>query len=125
MQFVAITLPKVNPFHFSRELSVGMRTSVFCGVIQGDPPFNFLWYKDGEKIQENTYLNVKSFDDFTSSLTVTNLGPEHNGNYTCRVTNAAGFDEQSDVLSMKGNLITVFYVYYFFYVLYFCLSITF
>lgn len=100
-----MTLPKVNTFHFSRELTVGMRTAVFCTVIKGDPPFTFVWLKDGEKLQDSKHLNIKSIDDFTSSLTVTNLGPEHNGNYTCRVSNAAGYDERSDVLSMKGNLL--------------------
>lgn len=97
----------MNPFHFSRELRVGMRTAVFCAVIEGDPPFTFAWLKDGERLQENQQLNVKNLDDFTSSLTITNLGPEHNGNYTCRVTNSAGYDERSDILSMKGNVVIV------------------
>lgn len=81
-----------------------MRTAVFCVVVEGDPPFTFLWFKDNERLQENNHMNIKLFDDFTSSLTITNLGPEHNGNYTCRVTNSAGYDEQVDVLSMKGNV---------------------
>ena len=113
--FTASTLPKVNSFHFSRELTLGMRTAVFCTVIKGDPPFTFLWFKDGKALQENHHLNMKSIDDFTSSLTITNLGPEHNGNYTCRVSNAAGHDEQSDVLSMKGNLKTVSTICFYFY----------
>lgn len=105
MEFIAVTLPKVNPFHFSRELRVGMRTAVFCAVIEGDTPFTFAWLKDGERLQENKHLNIKNIDDFTSSLTITNLGPEHNGNYTCSVSNTAGYDEKSDSLSMKGKLL--------------------
>lgn len=82
-----------------------MRTAVFCVVVKGDPPFTFLWLKDNERLQENKHINIKLFDDFTSSLTITNLGPEHNGNYTCRVTNSAGYDEQVDTLSMKGSIL--------------------
>lgn len=104
MSFVAITAPKVKPFHFSGEHRIGMRAAVFCVAIEGDPPFTFLWLKDSERVQESKHLNVKLIDDFTSSLSISNLGPEHNGNYTCRVTNTAGYDEQVDVLSMKGNI---------------------
>lgn len=80
-----------------------MRAAVFCVAIEGDPPFTFLWLKDNERVQESKHLNIKLIDDFTSSLSISNLGPEHNGNYTCRVTNTAGYNEQMDVLSMKGN----------------------
>lgn len=97
-----MTAPKVKPFHFSGEHRTGMRTAVFCTVVEGDPPFTFLWLKDNERVQESKHMNVKLIDDFTSSLTITNLGPEHNGNYTCRVTNSAGYNEQMSVLSMKG-----------------------
>lgn len=96
--------PKVQPFHFSGEPKIGMRTAVFCVVIEGDPTFEFTWLKDNKKIHENPNLIVKTIDDFTSSLTITNLGSEHNGNYTCRVSNSVGYDQQSDVLSMKGKI---------------------
>lgn len=81
-----------------------MRTVVLCAVIDGDAPFTFTWLKNGNKIREGKDLNVRSVDDFTSTLILTNLGPEHNGNYSCRVSNAAGSDEQSDTLNMRGNV---------------------
>lgn len=98
-------VPIVKPFHFSGELRSGMRTVVLCAVIDGDAPFTFTWRKNGNKIKEGKDLNVRSVDDFTSTLILTNLGPEHNGNYSCRVSNAAGSDEQSNTLNMRGNVI--------------------
>ncbi|XP_054724902.1 cell adhesion molecule DSCAM-like [Uloborus diversus] len=97
----ALKAPKIKPFNFAGELSVGMRISIFCNVLDGDPPFNFQWFKDS---QEEKDSNIKLFDEFTSTLIITNLGAQHNGNYTCKVSNAAGMDEKSDVLSMKGAM---------------------
>lgn len=85
------------------EHRTGMRTAVLCIVSDGDPPFTFVWFKNGVKVQENKDVNIRPMDDFTSTLVLTNLGPDHNGNYTCRVSNAAGSDEKSDKLNMKGN----------------------
>lgn len=79
-----------------------MRTAVICSVIAGDPPFQFTWFKDGIALQENDRVSFKTHD-FMSTLVVSNLGPENNGNYTCSVTNIAGRDGKSSVLNMKGE----------------------
>lgn len=95
--------PKIKPFHFSSDLESGMRAAVMCAVISGDPPFMFSWYKDGVALKEQTSISIKNIDEFTSNLAITKLGPESNGNYTCKVTNANGVDEKFDILSMKGK----------------------
>lgn len=102
MLFSATKTPKINPFHFSEELGTGMRVVVICSVIDGDPPFNFIWYKDGIVLQENNQVSFK-YHEVMSTLMISNLGPESNGNYTCKVTNDGGMDEKFDVLSMKGE----------------------
>ncbi|XP_054724901.1 titin-like [Uloborus diversus] len=97
----ALKAPKIKDFHFSGQLSAGMRTVVLCAVIDGDPPFTFSWFKDAKQLQESKDVTLKALDEFTSTLIVTNLGPDHNGNYTCKVTNPAGIDQHSDILSMR------------------------
>ncbi|GFX61414.1 titin [Trichonephila clavipes] len=50
--------PTIKPFHFSGELREGLRTMVMCGIIDGDRPFEFKWFKDGEPLSriKTTFL---------------------------------------------------------------------
>ncbi|GBM32187.1 Titin [Araneus ventricosus] len=100
-----VGVPKISPFHFPGELDVGMRTSVLCAVIYGDPPFAFVWYKDGQTLSETRSVSIKIIDDFTSNLVVSKVDAESNGNYTCKASNSKGFDEKSALLSVKGKYI--------------------
>ncbi|GIY15765.1 titin [Caerostris darwini] len=97
------TKPEINPFHFGRTLKIGERVSVTCAVRVGQSPFTFLWLKDGSAIQEMEAITIRNIDEFNSNLAITRLGPEHNGNYTCRVSNRKGSSEQSDVLTMMES----------------------
>ncbi|GFY49767.1 titin [Trichonephila inaurata madagascariensis] len=100
-----VNSPQIKPFSFSGELREGLRTNVMCSVIDGDPPFDFQWFKDNRPLlQEKGQYSVQPFDEFTAILTIKNLDSSSNGNYSCRVTNAAGSDQKSGVLSMKGGL---------------------
>ncbi|GFT08356.1 titin [Nephila pilipes] len=100
--------PKITPFHFPGELTVGMRTSVLCAVIYGHPPFDFTWLKDGHKLSEARSTSVKNIDDFTSNLVISKVDADSNGNYTCRASNSKGLDEKSALLSVKGKCISIF-----------------
>ncbi|GFR28233.1 titin [Trichonephila clavata] len=95
--------PQIKPFHFSGDLRIGLRTGVSCIVEEGDPPFDFKWLKDGLNLQETSGLTIKLVDEFSSMLFIKSLGAESNGNYTCKVSNSAGWDEKSDILNMKGE----------------------
>ncbi|GIY15761.1 titin [Caerostris darwini] len=94
-------IPKISPFHFPGELDIGMRTSIVCAVIYGDPPFDFSWSKDGQILAEKRSVSTKNIDDFTSNLVISKVDADSNGNYTCRATNSKGFDEKSAVLSVN------------------------
>lgn len=95
--------PEIKQFHFSGSLKSGKRSSVMCTVVDGDPPFKFSWLKDGKEITEGNSVTIRQIDDYASTLVITNLGPDHNGNYTCRVSNAAGMDQHSDMLLMRSK----------------------
>lgn len=79
-----------------------MRASVQCSVMAGEPPFEFTWFKDGEKLESTRSFSIKKFDDFTLNLVISSVDANSNGNFTCRVSNAFGVDQKSAVLSIKG-----------------------
>lgn len=101
--FTAETRLEIKPFHFSGVLKSGKRTSVMCAVTDGDPPFKFTWLKDGKEISESGSYTVRNVDDYTSTLAITHLGPEHNGNYTCKVSNTFSANQHSDSLLMQSK----------------------
>ncbi|GFT08377.1 protein sidekick-2 [Nephila pilipes] len=93
-----VSKPEIQPFHFLSNLSSGKRTVLFCVVVEGDPPFAFTWLKDGVKIQDNQHVSTNEQNDFTSTLTINKLDANSNGNYSCKVSNSAGFDFKHDTL---------------------------
>lgn len=113
VEFPVAKRPEVNPFKFSGTLSSGKRVSVNCAVIDGDPPFVFEWYKDGVPLKSGSSYVIKVLDEFNSNLAILNLGPEDNGNYTCRVSNEHGKYEQWDALFMKGTIFKYFVMVFF------------
>lgn len=103
VSFVAVTKPDIGPIHFSKDLRIGKRTVLTCSIIDGTPPFRFSWLKDGQELRETDIYSIKIVDDFTSTLSISNLSAQSNGNYTCKVSNLAGSDAKHDILQMKGN----------------------
>ncbi|GFX61406.1 uncharacterized protein TNCV_823121 [Trichonephila clavipes] len=95
--------PKIGPFQFSGELDVGMRAIVVCAAMTGEPPFDFTWFKDDQKLIDTRGVSIKKFDDFTSNLVIAKVEADSNGNYTCKVSNSAGYDQKSAVLSVKDR----------------------
>lgn len=77
---------------------------MICAVTHGDPPFVFEWLKDGKDIALSKGTVIRKIDDYTSNLAITNLDGNHNGNYTCRVSNAGGMDQHSEMLLMKSKI---------------------
>ncbi|PRD20337.1 UNVERIFIED_CONTAM: Dscam2 [Trichonephila clavipes] len=99
--------PQIKTFHFSNVLQLGMRESVQCTVMSGDPPFEFSWLKDGQPLIDLRDVSIRKSDDFMSTLVITKVNADSNGNYTCRVSNSAGYDEKSAVLSAKGEWFSI------------------
>lgn len=73
----------------------------------------FVWLKDGVKVDANRRLQVKQISETASTLTIPEVGAEDIANYTCAVSNAAGSDsvtsqlvvtcESSDVILLPVN----------------------
>ncbi|GIY60808.1 titin [Caerostris extrusa] len=94
--------PKIKSFHFNRDLKIGMRESVNCAVVDGDPPFEIVWFKDGRPLVDGQGISIRKSDDYDSKLVISKVNADSNGNYTCKVSNSKGFDEKSAILSVKG-----------------------
>ncbi|XP_063920715.1 cell adhesion molecule Dscam2 isoform X4 [Zophobas morio] len=84
-----IVPPKVSPFYIEDTLHIGDRASLTCSVTKGDLPLTISWRKNGRNIQPVHMVSITQVDQFTSILVIEKLSSEHNGNYTCVVSNLA------------------------------------
>lgn len=108
-----------------------MRVQVMCTSAQGDQPFNITWYRDGKalktgeqmdtisskpmygnsnypprqqlQILDEKTIEINTIQSFSSILTIHNITSQHNGNYTCLISNPGGVVEYTAVLSVSGN----------------------
>ncbi|KAH7974624.1 hypothetical protein HPB49_017481 [Dermacentor silvarum] len=72
-------------------------------VVQAQGPFELTWRKDGLPVQPTATLTVASHKGGPlSALSIVDLAAEDSGNYTCVARNAAGSDEFSAYLAVKG-----------------------
>ncbi|XP_049276092.1 titin-like [Rhipicephalus sanguineus] len=93
--------PKIQPFSFPTNLVGRMKVIVYCAVLEGSEPLIFSWTKDGHKLVNKGRLHVKQLSETGSSLTITTVGAEDIGNYTCTVSNVAGYDSATSELLVK------------------------
>ena len=100
-----------------------MRVQTMCTSTQGDQPFNITWYRDSKALKsgeqadsaasytsnhhrhhfDERTIEINAIQSFSSILTIHNITSEHNGNYTCQISNPAGVVEYSVVLSVSGK----------------------
>ena len=83
----------------------GNRAQLLCGLARGDPPIRFAWLKDRLPVTSQTgsdVISVLEVDEYSSLLIIKSLRASHSGNYTCAAQNAAGRDERTATLTVKG-----------------------
>ncbi|CRK99030.1 CLUMA_CG011985, isoform A [Clunio marinus] len=112
--------PRITPFNFGDDIQEGMRVQTMCTSTQGDQPFNITWYRDSKALKSGTQTDLTSFgssyqrhhfdertieiniiQSFSSILTIHNITSQHNGNYTCQISNPAGVVDYTVVLSVS------------------------
>ncbi|KAI1298176.1 Down syndrome cell adhesion molecule-like protein Dscam2 [Halotydeus destructor] len=97
--------PKVSLSAFPDNLDEGMRTSVMCSVMSGDPPLTVTWLKDGQLIAatgQESQLRVIPISEFVSSLVINSLSSTHSGNYTCHALSPAGQSNVTAILNVRS-----------------------
>ncbi|KAL3180814.1 hypothetical protein MRX96_037234 [Rhipicephalus microplus] len=83
--------PSIAPFQFPKNLEVQQRISAMCTISVGERPLRFAWLKDGSALASGS-KNVRIVDNAEySTLHIDVLTLNSAGNYTCSVTNDAGY----------------------------------
>ncbi|CAL4103522.1 unnamed protein product, partial [Meganyctiphanes norvegica] len=93
--------PKLSPIIFHEDLSLGDRVSIQCAVLRGDTPLHISWSKDESQVEILQGVQVRSPDEFTSTLIIVHLTPENAGNYTCTAKNEAASKSQTAELHVN------------------------
>ncbi|GAB6021006.1 Down syndrome cell adhesion molecule-like protein 1 [Chamberlinius hualienensis] len=95
--------PKIVPFEFKEEQLVeGLMARVSCIVSRGDLPLDFYWEKSGVVIEPGSLkMQIRSFDEHSSILSIPSVSVQHNGVYTCVVKNDVGMARHSARLVVK------------------------
>lgn len=96
-------VPKLQPFTFPKDPSIGQSALVSCYVVSGGGPLKFTWFKDGRVITQKERAKVEVLRETISTLTIPAIGAEDTGNYTCQVSNSAGSDRFSAMLLVTGQ----------------------
>lgn len=129
--------PRISPFSFEDGITEGLRTQLMCSSSQGDQPFNITWLKDhriifapNRKTKQqksgdvdgdfsswktndlyyvDSTIQINEYAPFSSILSIENLTSNHNGNYTCRISNTGGVVDHTAVLVVAGSYTTYLY----------------
>ncbi|XP_025016014.1 Down syndrome cell adhesion molecule-like protein Dscam2 [Tetranychus urticae] len=80
---------------------IGGKTTVACMVDDGEPPFEFNWFKDNRGITNNDGFRINKLPD-SSILTIEQMSSSHNGKYTCNVKNMYGSDTPAIEIAVEG-----------------------
>jgi hypothetical protein len=124
--------PRITPFNFGDDIQEGMRVQTMCTSTQGDQPFNITWYRDSKALKngeqtdstasssssvsassfnsnhqrhhfDERTIEINTIQSFSSILTIHNITSQHNGNYTCQISNPAGVVDYTVALSVSGK----------------------
>ncbi|KAH9380974.1 hypothetical protein HPB48_021080 [Haemaphysalis longicornis] len=93
-------MPRISPFSFPNNATVGQRGTAICTATEGDQPLTFRWLKNGRRLDGGEGA-VTDNADF-SVLKIQSLDVNSSGNYTCVVTNLVGSASQSAVLTVHA-----------------------
>lgn len=64
--------------------------------------------KSSQYYVDNT-IHINEYAPFSSILSIENLTANHNGNYTCRISNLGGTVDHTAILSVAGSYIVLFF----------------
>ncbi|XP_049512993.1 junctional adhesion molecule A-like [Dermacentor silvarum] len=98
--------PKLQPLALPRNPAPNKKLVLSCVAVEGDPPLEFAWTKDGVPEREGRRrYSTAVLASHISSLTILELTAQDVGNYTCRVSNSAGADSSTASLVVQGQCI--------------------
>lgn len=121
LEHLFVVPPRITPFNFGDDIQEGMRVQTMCTSTQGDQPFNITWFRDSKALKsgeqtdstsgashqrhhfDERTIEINTIQSFSSILTIHNITSQHNGNYTCQISNPAGVLDYTVALSVSGK----------------------
>ncbi|CAM1308016.1 Uncharacterised protein g4740 [Pycnogonum litorale] len=94
-----IVRPLIQPMYM-QIVKEGGKVSLTCSIIEGDPPVDIKWTKDGGRFFHSLGIKIVRVEDM-SILRIPSVHSVHNGNYTCTATNAAGISNETASIRIK------------------------
>ncbi|XP_066294642.1 tyrosine-protein kinase receptor Tie-1-like [Branchiostoma lanceolatum] len=98
--------PTITQHPTDQAVDIGHQATITCSS-QGVPTPSITWYNDSSAITpggqisvDGVIVTVNGIDVVTSTLIITSVGREDNGEYKCTSSNAAG-DDTSQVATLK------------------------
>ncbi|KAK3760237.1 hypothetical protein RRG08_052186 [Elysia crispata] len=99
MHVAVVEPPRIDTFQFGKRKQ-GDRIMVICAIVSGDLPITIQWEKDGRAIPKDMGVIIQQLGEY-SILSINNVSPMHDGNYTCYVRNAAATVNYTDSLQIE------------------------
>lgn len=103
--------PSIAPFSFGvGVVDAGEVAQTSCIAVKGDAPLNITWHFRGASSANKTEalpdgVIVTPVGDRGNLLLINPVDFIHQGNYTCRIENAGGYDVHSSYLYVNGTYI--------------------
>ncbi|KAG1653137.1 Down syndrome cell adhesion molecule-like protein Dscam2 [Nymphon striatum] len=94
--------PKLSKIYVSKVIKQGAEVNIFCNIEEGDPPFTFTWFKDGQTVLMQDGLAVQQASSY-SILSIRDANQKFNGMYICTARNKAGIAEQNFTVTVQGG----------------------
>lgn len=79
-------------------------------TVAGDPEPQILWTRNGNPIASSEIMDLK-YKNGCATLTIAEVFPEDEGQYTCTATNSIGSTDTSCRLTITGLLTFFFFLF--------------
>lgn len=96
--------PKLKAFDKHMHILKGDTIVITCVVTAGDSPITFQWTKDGHPTHSLLGVDILQGNLYSSLLAISNVGRDHEGEYSCSAMNAVGVTSTTLQLKVDGNL---------------------
>lgn len=96
----------IKPFSFENPVVTGERASVVCDVKKGRN-LRYRWLKDGYEVHPRQGIHTGTFGG-AEGLAIESVTPDHEGNYTCIVTDGHQEESFAAQLQVLGELSSIF-----------------
>ncbi|KAG8178108.1 hypothetical protein JTE90_017455 [Oedothorax gibbosus] len=93
--------PKIQPFHFPKNVKIGSRVTVVCSVETSSQTLTFRWLKNQEDVAKYSEIQVKNDETF-SVLSFESIQSNSTGNYTCLAQTTLGESSFTAFLQVEG-----------------------